>query len=251
MKKTPFAFLAHDGISAIDNMAWDTIRRLLPVGNFGIKINIDALVDPRGSTWNTITRALEYNRPLFIDLKMWNGGRTILRTLKAYAEAGAEYVTVHALADDQLSETLDALNLMSSSHLKVLATTILTHYTEEYCQEHFRRTRREAVRHFAEVAHRRGCHGIVLPGIYLDDVRDLQEKGLLLAVPGIRLTRGGESSHNGPKINDPEVELLPEEAATKGADIIVCGSPIVGKNVADPLVAMRELLTRLGHTPTV
>lgn len=230
---SPKLFVALDGLgldAGRTRKVLDIVHRLhstrLP---FGFKVNLDYVLE-HGVEFAVNELSLLQDREVFVDLKMWNGERTMTEVLRKLADLEVTYVTVHALADTQL---LKAIAKLGKSDLKVAATTVLTHYNEAYCQEHFGRSRRDAVVHFANVAVRNGCHAIVLPGEYLDDVRNLKVDKI---VPGVR---EAGAVHDGRH----DVEVTPADAKARGASVIVCGSPIMKD--ADPVAVLRRILTAI------
>lgn len=227
---------------ALDNMLNDgavkrrsvTMRTLHELNEtkleFGIKINLDYIL------WRGLHDAIIdfelFDRPMFVDLKMWNGRRTmhgVLSRLRSMPKL--KYVTCYALGAAELGAAIADLGPTSFS---VAGVTILTHYSEPYCLDHFGKSRHNVVRRLAYAASEAGCGAVVLPGDCLDHVRDIQLKKI---VPGIRLT---DSSHDGRHA----VETTPEFAADHGADAIVCGYIMKADN---PVNALIDLRARLGH----
>lgn len=232
--KRPMLFVALDGMGLDEaktrktlQIAHELHRTGLP---FGFKVNLDYVLE-YGVEFAVNEFSLLEGRELFVDLKMWNGKRTMAAVLRKLSDLEVTYVTVHALADTELAKAIAESGKLSP---KVAATTVLTHYSEEYCQEHFGRSRRNAVVHFANIAVRRnGCQAIVLPGQYLDDVRHLDVEKI---VPGLR-EEG--SFHDGRH----EVEVTPTFAKEHHADVLVCGSPIMANK--DPAAALRRILSAI------
>ena len=179
----PLLLVALDGLAVNEEETFNIADRFLmhvKGEDFGFKVNLDYVLHPEKGLRETIGNITNWGRPSFVDLKMWNGSRTMMSVLETLAEMGVNYTNVYALADDLLKR---AVRVVAGSNTKVLGLTVLTHYDEAYCQKHFRRSLRDTVRHFAEVALEAGCHGIILPGTTLDVVRDLKTTKL---VPGVR-----------------------------------------------------------------
>lgn len=226
----PFLFIALDGLAKREKETLGTVERFSNVeGNFGFKANLDYLLNPMEGLKATLERLQRFGRPIFADLKMWNGTRTMASIVETLVDRGADYLNVYALADDLLPEVIQ---ITQGSNTKVLGLTILSHYSEDYCQRHFRRSLREAVRHFARVALEAGCHGIILPGTTLETVQDLDT---IKVVPGIRPDWYQDTRH--------EQEIEPGIAVRKGTDILVCGSPIM-KSI-DKVTALKKVLSEM------
>jgi len=190
--------------------------------NFGFKINLDSVIKRAllGQGISHYSRDMNnvfnLGRPIFVDLKMWNGKRTMVSVIKDLAEANVVYTNVYALADKPFLEA--CVKATEGTNTKILGLTILTHYTDDYCQRMFGCSLKEATRRFADVVVSAGCHGIILPGTTLDVVQDLQIEKL---VPAVRPDWYGKTGDN-----YQEQEVSVREAIAGGANLFVCSSPI-------------------------
>lgn len=227
----PFLFVALDDLSSEEKRTLEIAGQLSKVvGDFGFKANLDYLLSPDKGLRATLGGIQQFGRPLFADLKMWNGTRTMASVIGTLVALGTDFLNVYALADGLLPQ---AVQVTKGTNTKVLGLTVLTHFNEAYCQEHFRRSLRETVRHFAEVAIKAGCHGIILPGTTLEAVRGLET---IKVVPGVRPVWYKDTRH--------EEEVEPRVAIENGANILVCGSPIMKSD--DPVGALQRLLVEIG-----
>ena len=231
----PFLFVALDALYEEDQATLEIAEQLSGVeGNFGFKVNLDYLLRYGLEGLNSSVEKIQrFGRPVFADLKMWNGTRTMRSVIEILVDNRVDYLNVYALADGLLPRAIQATE---GSKTKVLGLTVLTHFNEDYCQKHFRRTLKETVRHFAEVALERGCHGIILPGTTLEVVKDLKA---IKVVSGIRpkwyTDTWIDTWH--------EEEIEPGVAVTQGADDLVCGSPIMKSN--NKIRALRRVLSEM------
>ena len=224
----PFLFVALDDLAKKEKETLGVAEELSHVsGDFGFKVNLDYLL------MKGLKAALEpiqqFGRPVFADLKMWNGTRTMASVIENLVAIGVDYLNVYALADDLLPK---AIQITEGTKTKVLGLTVLTHFNEAYCQRHFRRSLPETVRHFTEVALKAGCHGIILPGTALEIVADLN---IIKVVPGIRPNWYKDTRH--------KEEVEPQIAVEKGASILVCGSPITKSE--NPVEALERILSEI------
>lgn len=226
----PLLLIALDDLAGKEEKTLKVAEQLSKVeGNFGFKVNLDYLLNPEKGLKTLLAPIQQFDRPVFFDLKMWNGTRTMASVIENLVALGVDYLNVYALADELLPK---AIQITEGTKTKVLGLTVLTHFNEAYCQKHFRRSLPETVRHFAEVAVKTGCHGIILPGTALEAVADLDT---IKVVPGVRSTWYKDTRH------EEEVEL--RVAAEKGANILVCGSPIMkSENQVD---ALRRILAEI------
>ena len=226
----PLLLIALDSLADYEAVTLKIAERFLDVlGNFGFKVNLDYLLSREKGLKAALEPIQQFGRPLFTDLKMWNGTRTMASVIDSLVALRVDYLNVYALADELLPE---AIRVTKGTKTKVLGLTVLTHFNEAYCQKHFRRSLSGTVRHFAEVAVGAGCHGIILPGTALEAVADLNT---IKAVPGVRPLWYKDTRH--------EEEVEPRVAVERKADILVCGSPIMKSE--DPVEALRRILNEL------
>ncbi len=227
----PKLFIALDALSEREEETFGMAEQLVNVeGQFGFKLNLDYLLSPGRSIQARLQDIQSLGRPVFADLKMWNGSRTMASIAENLIAQGIDFFNVYALADELLSQTI---KLVRDRDTKVLGLTVLSHFDERYCREHFRRSLPETVRHLSEVAFKSGCDGIILPGTTLQAVDDLD---IIKVVPGIRPAWYQDRRH--------KETVKPREAMEKGADILVCGSPIT--KAANPVQALRKILKEIG-----
>jgi orotidine-5'-phosphate decarboxylase len=223
-------FIALDGLTTEPMTTIGMAEKLVSVDRpFGFKVNLDFFL------FNGIPetiRILEHlGRPIFADLKMWNGTRTMVDVVAELA-LHVDYLNVHALADSQVTK---AIAVAEAKAARVLGVTVLTHYDEEYCQKHFKRTLAATVHHLAITATGSGCHGIILPGTVLQFVNDIRT---IKVVPGIRPTWFADKRHAQP--------VTPAQALKDGADVLVCGSPITKSD--DPVGSLKRVLDEMQET---
>lgn len=221
----PAFWLAVDGHD--DSKVMEKLAMIADVpGEFGIKINLDVVLRSP-----YIIRAVHSRiaRPLFVDLKMWNGKRTMTEIVRMLADEGVAMANAYALADHLLEAPA---KVARDRGVVFLAVTILTHFTDQYCQTFFGKSMVDTVRMFAVTAIDRGCDGYILPGTCLDGVTDFP--GLKFN-PGIRplwvLDR---------KANAQEQLSTVQESFAKGAHFVSCGSPVFDAD--DPVDALIRIL---------
>lgn len=225
---SPFLFVALDDMVDTENITLEIAETLAQEsGDFGFKVNLDFLLEEE--LWSAIDIVSELGRPVFADLKMFNGARTMASIIQKVIDCKVDYLSVYALADEELRK---AIQSVKKNDTKILGVTILTHYDDAYCKKHFCRTLGEAVRHFAETAIDVGCDGIIVPGTTLGVVSDLET---IKVVPGIRPGWYKDSRH--------KEEITPATAVEKGADILVCGGPIMKAD--DPVEALHLVLSEM------
>jgi len=235
--KQPFLFVALDDLMEKEKETLETTERLAAVdGPFGFKLNLDYLLNPMLSTKTVLFQVRQrFGRPIFADLKMWNGTRTMRSVIETLVKCEVDYLNVYALADDLLP---GAIKATEGSKTKVLGLTVLTHFTEDYCWKWFKRSLKDTVRLAAEVALERGCHGIILPGTTLDVVMDLDTDK---CTPGVRLGWYPADSRH-------QQEVTPRKAVEQRATHLVCGGPIMKsqeKVGIDSVEALKRVLSEM------
>lgn len=211
-------YTALDSNDQHDNLklAWDLSEvRSFHTGkpsNSGYKVNLDHVL-----LWGMqyVEEVQRHNRPVFVDLKMNNGSRTMSHIVEELVKREVGHVNVWALADRLIKPLAD---ITRGSKTELLGVTVTTHFDAEFCQRNFGRSLRDSVKHFSEVALENGCDGIILPGTTLEAVKDLACTKL---VPAIRPTWFTDT-----RANDQEQPVTPTEALQGGANILVCGTPI-------------------------
>jgi orotidine-5'-phosphate decarboxylase len=210
----------------------ELIQKLEPVkGDFGYKINLDLLLLENGI--GVVDEFIAYGRPIFVDLKMWNGRRTMSAIVDKLASTGVALTNIYAHAGaDFLQGAVDAVD---GRDLKILGLTVLTHYTEADTQRLYKRDFRSAARMLAEIAEDGNCYGIVVPATVLDVVSDLDLTNL---TPGIR-----PIWYENRKDNWQSQTVTPAIAKENGSDFLVCGGPI--RKAQDPAEALRKTLVEL------
>jgi len=181
-----------------------------------------------------LVEELRVRLPVFLDLKLHDIPVQVEGAVRAAAEVGASYVTVHAAGgDEMIRAAVDAAGKM-----KVLAVTVLTSLDDTRLARMRLPATRDLVERFAETALDAGADGLVCSAHELDYLRErfgpADEDGPLLVVPGIRMLAA---------VDDQRRTATPAGALAAGADILVVGRPIT--QASDPGAAARDLLKSL------
>jgi orotidine-5'-phosphate decarboxylase len=203
----PFLFVAIDSNNFPE--AYEIAEGLSKVeGNFGFKINLD-LILLHGVSMLSHFKSL--GKPLFADLKMWNGLRTMKDTLKSLERYGIEYTNVYAMAGgDVLSD------LVMYSTVKIFALTVMTHYDDNYYSSMFNKQKRGFIDKLAKISCRAGCDGVILPPSCISP--EVKVSSVRKVCPAIRPSWYSDDRHAD--------AVSPAYAIDMGANILVCGSPI-------------------------
>lgn len=222
-------FVAFDDLREKPNETFRDMADLHQSGEpFDIKVNLDGLFHPYVPLDTRIKRLKGFGRRVFVDLKMWNGKRTMKLVSKTFVDMGVDFLNVWAHADKQMEE---AIRVTEGSNTKILGLTVLSHDDDAVCQKWFRRSLAEAVTDFSHYALEAGCHGIIVPGTTLDIVGDLST---IKAATGLRPAWYKDDRH--------AQETTPEGMVTGGAHFAVCGSPILKQpTIAEKIAALQKI----------
>jgi len=219
----PFVYVALDQSDQANNILYaKEFAESVKSDRYGFKVNLDSIASFRYGAKSPaeFIRQMHYNgghRPVFADLKMWNGGRTMTTIARDCAEIGVDIINIYPHAGGKfIRKVADAL---SGRDTKLFTLTVLTHYNDADTQKLYGMNLSSTVRHFAEIGVENGAHGIIVPGTQLKVVEDFN---VLKLCPGIRPDWYEET-----KDNDQEQTVTPTEAVRNGATHLVVGSPIM------------------------
>lgn len=203
-------------------------------GDFGFKVNLDGLVVEGGP--RLVSELVErFRRPVFPDLKMWNGVRTMSSLIRQLGEAGASLTNFYAQCGvKKMRQVLDEVR-SAGQPIHLYGLGVLTHSTEVECVQLYGRTIAKAVTYFAEQVLAAGLDGYIQPGTMLEATSHLNLSRL---VPAIR-----PDWYLDQKANNQEQVVTPTEAREGGARIQVCGSPIFGS--PEPEAALVRILEEI------
>lgn len=183
-------------------------------GNFGYKINLDHAL-----MWGEkyLKLIVDSERPVFVDLKMNNGSRTMTNIVSWLGDLGVDHTNVWAHAEANLAKTMEAVSGLPIRP-SVLGVTFYTRWDEDYARRNYGMGLDELIRHWSQVAVDCGADGIILPPNYYHAVEGIDTAKLS---PAIR--KEGETTGS-----IQEQTATPYDAVMAGADILVVGSPIYG-----------------------
>ncbi|MFM7084452.1 MAG: orotidine-5'-phosphate decarboxylase [Hyphomicrobium sp.] len=181
-----------------------------------------------------------HGKRIFLDMKLLDIGNTVERAVSNARELGVDFLTVHG---HDLKTLRAAVSGRGTSHLKLLAVTVLTNLTEsDLKQQGINLSASDLVLNRARLAHEAGFDGVIASGLEAAAIRAATSPSFLIVTPGIRLAGG--------TTDDQERVMTPEHAITSGANHIVVGRPITQAD--DPVRAAETFLAHIkqakGHT---
>lgn len=212
-------------------------------GSYGFKINLDAMLGLDSSdvtTYKLMSRIKGLGKPVFLDIKMWNGERTMINVVQKCVDLEIDIVNVYPHVGTDLLSKL--INLTRGTKTKIFVLTVLTHFDNDYCYRVYGKNLSETVRMFAQMAYESKADGIILPPTCLHVVRDFD---MIKMCPGIRpppkevcdIPSGSKEANNQKQV------ATPKEAVERGANYLVIGSPITG--ASDLVNALEKILEEI------
>lgn len=213
----------------------DTVHKLSSEVDeqFGFKLNLDSVVGLGGLSNDDIKEIISYGKPVFIDLKMSNGLRTMTNIVKRCVSLGVSVINVYATVGREYLEEL--VKITKGTNTKLFVLTVLTHYDDDYCNSIYYMRMKDTVKMFTDLAYDVGADGVILPPTVLEHVKDVP---ILKMCPGIRPKSSIKTDQNYQK-----QIAEPKEAIDAGATYLVVGSPIFkDDNICDNL---REIIDEI------
>lgn len=170
--------------------------------------------------------------PVFVDCKFFDIPSTMEASVRASFEAGATFVTVHAMAGPTALKRLAEMEEMLNHQrpFMILAVTILTSWDEnEFAPNFHSRPISQHVVDLAAQVRAAGLTGLVCSPLELELLKGL---GHYLVTPGVRLE--AESADDQTRV------MTPTEAVQHGANAFVVGRPII--RAADPRISALDYI---------
>lgn len=234
----PFLWIALDGIGS---HRLNLVRELDAVeGDFGFKINLDyVLTDGIENAF----RSLRARKRVFVDLKMWNGSRTMASVFRMCADVGVAAVNAYAFAGGgdsreagyELKKAIDDFRSWRPvSPLQIYSVTILSHYGEQYALRMLGGSLEDWIADLTKESVNAGVDGVIMPGSF---ARDLAQYRVRKVLTGYRPDWFKDDRHSESFTSDDVKGLKNYE--------IVCGSPIMRNKDMNPVDALRRVLEEL------
>lgn len=166
---------------------------------------------------------------VFFDLKLLDIDNTVERGVAAFAQTGANMLTVHAYPQCMRAAVRGA----AGSDLTILGVSVLTSMSDaDVAEAGFARDTAGLVALRAGQARDAGIGGLVCSPLEAEMVRQIVGPKLAIVTPGIR--------PKGAALGDQKRVMGPAEALAAGATHLVVGRPITA--AADPAEAARSIL---------
>jgi orotidine-5'-phosphate decarboxylase len=172
----------------------------------------------------------EHGKRIFLDMKLFDIGATVMAAVRGLAQFDLDFLTVHG--DPHVVRA--ARDGVAGKDMKILAVTILTSLDRQDLDASLYKAGdlADLVLERAALAFVAGADGVIASPQEAALIRALPEaKGKLIVTPGVR--------PSGTARGDQKRVMTPAEAVAAGADHIVVGRPIW--QAADPRQAARAI----------
>lgn len=171
-------------------------------------------------------------KQVFLDWKLHDIGTTVQRAASVLADAGCDFLTVHA--EPQVLAA--AVRGKGRSNLKILGVTVLTSLNDaDLIEMGFTETARALVERRIHHAIAAGADGVIASPHEAALARQIGGKDFLVVTPGVRPDWSAK--------NDQARAATPADALRAGASHIVCGRPITAAN--DPREAAQRVAAEM------
>jgi orotidine-5'-phosphate decarboxylase len=168
---------------------------------------------------------------VFLDLKYHDIPATVAKACLAAADLGAWMINVHALGGATMMHT--AATMLTNYPTRLIAVTVLTSMGREDLQGvGIMETPDNMVLRLAQLAATNNMHGVVCSPQEITLLRQHLPQDFLLVTPGIRPT--GSETHDQKRI------MTPQEALSRGSNILVIGRPIT--HADNPSAALQAIV---------
>jgi len=166
---------------------------------------------------------------VFLDLKLYDIGETVKRTVAQVARTGVRFLTVHSPAAVMRA----AIEGRGTSELKLLAVTVLTSFDQQDVNDlGYSRTLADLVEWRVRKAIEAGMDGLVGSPLEARAIRAVAGPAAILVTPGVRSAGAGKG--------DQKRVATPAEAISNGADYLVIGREVT--RAQDPAAAVQRIL---------
>ena len=168
---------------------------------------------------------------VFLDLKLYDIGEQVKRTVAAISAVGVDFLTIHAV-----KQVMQAAVAGRGGSLELLAVTVLTSFDEQDVRdEGSALTLAQLIERRVGHAVNAGVNGIVCSALEVAKVRAMTGPNMKLVIPGVRSA--------GQAVGDQKRVATPAEAVANGADYLVVGRQIT--RAADPRAEMLKILDEI------
>jgi orotidine-5'-phosphate decarboxylase len=169
---------------------------------------------------------------VFLDLKLYDIGETVKRTVARIAEEGVDFLTVHAMRPTMAA----AVAGKGAETLKLLGVTVLTSFDDQDLKDMGYALNVSALVDLrARQAMETRMDGLVCSPLEVSHVRSIVGPKAVLVTPGVR--------SSGSDTGDQKRVATPGQALAAGADYLVIGRQVT--RAPDPRAEMLKILAEI------
>ena len=172
-----------------------------------------------------VAAIVQTGKKVFIDLKLYDIPNTVSRAVRALAQPGVEFLTVHASGgSDMLGAAATTLKDIRAKNPQVttrlLAVTVLTSFDETDLREiGVDHSLQGQVLNLARLAKSSGVDGLVASPNEVQLLRREIGNDLVIVTPGVRLA--------GTDVQDQKRVMTPQAALKEGSNFLVMGRSLL------------------------
>ena len=221
---------------ALDTSDWDTFQAWCET--FGPRVGVLKIGLEAYLRWGrrAVDTGLEHGRAIFLDLKLHDIPNTVAGAVRAVADSGVTYLTIHSSGGPAMLGAAAESAAGAGGSLRLLAVTLLTHLDRAALDAlDLAGPSEERAERWSRLARRAGCAGAVCSPLEVARLRAANPEPFELVTPGVRFGGAGD--------DDQRRVATPEAAVADGADLLVIGRPLT--RAEDPGAALAELERRL------
>ena len=171
---------------------------------------------------------------VFLDMKFYDIGETVKRSVAQVARSGVRFLTVHG----SKAVMQAAVEGRCAAPLRLLGITVLTSFDQtDLADLGYACTVSELVALRARNAREAGMDGLVASPLEAAAVRSMAGPDAILVTPGVRSAGAAKG--------DQKRVATPAEALRDGANYVVMGRQIT--RAADPAAELRRVLAEIGR----
>ena len=173
----------------------------------------------------------KFNKPLFIDLKLYDIPNTVTAALRNIFSLEPEYTTLHISGGRKMLECCAEEKIKANSSTKLIGVTMLTSFNDKEINEiGIDRNIEDNVNLLSNLAQSCELDGIVCSPHEISYIKN--KFNLEVIAPGIRMKES--------QADDQKRTLTAKDALIAGADVLVIGRPITQSD--NPAEAARSIL---------
>ena len=174
-------------------------------------------------------------KQVFLDLKLFDIGETVKRTVEVVARSGARFLTVHS----SKAVMWAAIAGRGEAPLKILAVTVLTSFDNQDVQDlGYPGNAGELVEWRVRKSLECGVDGLIASPVDAYAVRTMAGPEKIIVTPGVRSPGAAKG--------DQKRVATPADAMRDGADYLVMGRQIT--RAADPAGEVARVLAEIGDS---